>query len=318
MLDTILAEGPHTVRSEWASARLSDFVIEKFESLVSASGARKAIKRGRIRLNGVICADTGRRLKQGDCIELLAATAQEPQEKVKLELSIVFEDTDFIAVIKPAGIETRGHRIRTLEHAVFHQLSPWDGHTPVTNESSIPPLLSAPTAVHRLDYETTGLVLLAKSERALPALSQLFQKRQITKSYQAIVQGLTPEKGELTSSVDGLQCHSHFQRLAQARSLQNQWLSHLELTPTSGRRHQLRKQLSELGHPIVGDSKYSEPGRYLKGKGLFLAATGLCFEHPFTSETLKLSAPLPRKFQSLLEREARRWTQFRSKDSLPE
>ncbi len=84
----------------------------------------------------------------------------------------------------------------------------------------------------------------------------------------------------------------------------------MELYPLTGRTHQIRKHLAETGHPIIGDGKYVGDMPLLKGKGLFLAATGLEFTHPVTKEKCKFQIDMPQKFSSFLEREDRRWKKY--------
>lgn len=111
----------------------------------------------------------------------------------------------------------------------------------------------------------------------------------------------------MNDPIEGKPSETVYRCLSRARSLTWDWLSLLELHPKTGRRHQLRIHLSQAGFPIVGDKLYGQPGKILRGKGLFLAATGLVFNHPVTGEILEFALPIPLKFEGLMKREQRRW-----------
>lgn len=127
----------------------------------------------------------------------------------------------------------------------------------------------------------------------------------------AVVHGKIEQEGEMTTPVDGKVALSHFKRLQEARSLQNDFLSLVQLHPKTGRTHQLRIHLAEMGNPILGDKLYG-PEKGLKGKGLFLCAVGLEWTHPITRELQHLTIKTPSKFLKRMKNETIRWNKYHS------
>ncbi|WP_417578869.1 RluA family pseudouridine synthase [Nitrincola sp.] len=127
--------------------------------------------------------------------------------------------------------------------------------------------------VHRLDRETAGLMLIAHTKAAAATLSKLFQQQQINKVYQAWVAGQTPPQGEIVTPLDGKPASTRFKRLVYDEKL-NQ--SHLEITIATGRTHQIRRHLAELGYPVMGDPRYGNNNK--NTAGLQLKAVQLSFE----------------------------------------
>ena len=213
---------------------------------------------------------------------------------------MVFED-EYLAVInKPPGIEVSGNKYKTIENALSINLKP----------SAQPDALPWPRPVHRLDYSTSGLLLIAKTSTAQRLLGQAFEERRIHKRYCAVVMGLIPTLGTVETPIDGLNALSEYEPVLTVPSLRSGHVSLVHLFPTTGRTHQLRIHMASIGHPIVGDPKYGEDGNTLKGKGLFLASIGLRFPHPVTQQEMNICIDAPPKFNALLEREQARWDKF--------
>lgn len=234
----------------------------------------------------------------GDMLSLIGL----PHERVyQRNLQIVFEDDYLAVVIKPAGLPVSGNTFQTVARALPYNLLP--GFTIDALDNPMP--------VHRLDAQTSGLLVLAKSSVAATILGHLFESRQIYKTYMALVVGTPPDRGELHADIQGLNASTTYEKVASVRSLQNGTLSLVRLTPQTGRTHQLRIHLALAGHPILGDGLYGKKGNVLTGKGLFLCAVGLKFSHPvFPEREIKLEIPLPRKFTSRIEKEERRWRKY--------
>ena len=143
-------------------------------------------------------------------------------------------------------------------------------------------------------------------------MGHLFEHRQVTKRYRAIVVGRLEGPGENRRPIEGREAHTRFEVVGHNRALKSAWQTTVDLWPITGRTHQLRIHLSQLGHPILGDALYALPDSpVLKGKGLFLRAVSIQFEHPVTQRMLKIAIPEPEKFENQRRREARRWQQFR-------
>lgn len=263
---------------------------------------KKAIKRGEVFLNGK-AGKTGDFVKEGDTIEL-----KERQENLRpvaeLAIPVIYEDAHFAALHKPAGLATSGHYFRTLQNTLLFNLQ----------ASELTDALKKPRTVHRLDTPTSGLVIAAKTAGALIALSRMFEEKQIKKTYHAVVIGKTAQQGEISLPLEGKNAFTGFNTIEQVPSLRNKFLSLLEVAPRTGRTHQIRRHLSSIGHPIFGDKIYGTEGEIYLGKGLFLAASGLHFTHPFTGKEVRITIPIPGKFHSLLRREKRRFEEYGKSD----
>ena len=276
--------------------RLQAFVREHFKSqLLSGKAVKKAIKTGEIRLNDQK-SFTGVWLNAGDVVTLLDLEFN-PPKPYELELECLFEDAHLAIIVKPAGINVSGNRFRTIQNALVHNFE----------KSKLDDALAWCRPVHRLDNQTQGLLIVARTKSALYALQDLFVNGEIQKTYHAVVMGKTPEKGSIRSDVDNKKAVSHFTRMDCCRCSKTDHLSLLELRPETGRTHQLRIHCASIGSPILGDKLYSPSDKVFKNKGLFLAATGLKFVHPFSKETLDITIPIPSKFKTRMERENRMW-----------
>lgn len=274
--------------------RLSDYLYRAFPDLLTRKGGKKAISRGQILVNGKP-GDTAHWVSEGDVIEY-RPDAQPTPKVYPLPLDVVFEDEYLAAVVKPPGLLVSGNQYQTLRQALPHNLQP----------SAQPDALPWPLPVHRLDYLTAGLVLVAKTQPASVTLGKAFAERRITKTYHAVCEGAVPASGTITTEVEGKAATTTYACLDQSRSLHCNWVSLVQLSPHTGRKHQLRQHMTAMGHPIVGDPVY-HAGNFLKHKGLFLTATGLQLRHPITDKPLHLTWPVPDKFTRYREREARMW-----------
>lgn len=282
----------HIVPDIISKSRLSDYACDLFPAIPSRKGIKKAIKRGAIRINGEPAA-TGDWVLPGQQIELIAID-QAPTKIFPLQLDIIFED-EFLALIrKPAGYVVSGNQYQTIENALPFNLK----------KSDLPDALQSPKPVHRLDGPTSGLLLVAKTRTAHTHLAKQFEHKTIEKKYQAIVLGDLPEEGLLNEAIEGKAAETHFKLISKISSLKNGILSLVDLFPKTGRTHQLRIHLSNFGFPILGDKLYGIPGNILKGKGLFLCAYALKFQHPDSKEQLYFEIKAPNKFQAYLNRMA--------------
>ena len=244
---------------------------------------------------------TGDWIKPGQILELLEQKESLPAKVFQVRCRVLWED-DYLAVLKkPAGMLTSGNEFRTLFNALPFNLTP----------STLPGAFVKPRPVHRLDRATSGLVLVAKTSASLLALGEGFAQRQIEKVYQAVVIGHPPIEGEFRVPIDEKEAITGYVVMNTKPSLRNGYLSLLKLKPLTGRTHQLRIHLSGSGYPILGDKLYGEPGMVLRGKGLFLAATGLSFRHPATGEEISVEIEPPPKFVRFMESEEKRWRKYR-------
>jgi RluA family pseudouridine synthase len=288
----------HKVPDGVRGVRLSDYARTAFPSIPSRKAAAKAIKRGELRINGNP-AQSGDWVEAGQKLEWV-----DPQRAIpktyRLPLEVIFED-DYLAVVnKPPGIEVSGNKFKTIENALAGNLTP----------STQPDALRWPRPVHRLDYSTSGLLLVAKTATTQVFLGNQFEERNIHKRYRAVVMGKLETPGQLDEPIDGMPAQSEYAPVETVPSLRSGHLTLVDLFPLTGRTHQLRIHMAAIGRPIVGDQKYGQAGNVLKGKGLFLAAVELHFPHPADRKEQVVSIETPLKFKSLLQREKARWEKF--------
>jgi len=275
----------HTVPEMQVQVRLSDYLPHIFQTIITKTAIKKAIKAGLVYLNNEQ-GYTADYVNEGDIIDLYKDESEDKKTRINLKLDILFED-DYLAIInKPAGIVVSGNRHWTIQNALPKNLT----------LSTQLDALKRPEPAHRLDYPTSGVLLIGKTSKSLLLLNQMFREKQIFKTYTAIAIGEMPESGSIKIDIDGKASETIYKTLKSEVSERFGFLNLLELIPKTGRKHQLRKHLSFLGHPILGDLLYGVEGKILKGKGLYLHAGTLDFEHPITKEHIEVSADLPKKF----------------------
>ena len=174
---------------------------------------------------------------------------------------------------------------------------------PVLKPSVSEDALAWPKPVHRLDFSTSGLLLVAKTNSAIAELGKQFEQKIVRKKYRAIVQGRLPESGVIETPVNGQQAKTVFKSIEYIPSPMTRWLTLVDLFPETGRTHQLRIHMASLGNPVVGDKQYTVDKPLLKGKGLFLAAVEIEFIHPATQQSLVFALKEPSKFTALIQKE---------------
>jgi 23S rRNA pseudouridine1911/1915/1917 synthase len=200
----------------------------------------------------------------------------------------LFED-DYLAVIhKPAGILVSGNTFATITNGLSQHL-----------KKSTQPDAVKPQPIHRLDYPTSGVLLIGKTSATIHALSKLFENKKIEKTYWAITIGQMKKAGEINFPIDEKEALSIFKVIHTVTSKRFSRLNLVELKPKTGRKHQLRKHLLSIGNPILGDKKYFLDQKILNGKGLYLHASTLELRHPITKEKLVITQELPKKFKTI-------------------
>lgn len=279
------------VPDDAGSVRLLDYVLDIFPELTTRSSAKKAIKRGAVRVDGEITA-SGRWLKPGMRVELYDLEPT-PPKVLPMKLDIVYEDDFFAVIVKPAGISVSGNKYVTIQNALMYNLK----------QSVAADALAWPKPVHRLDFPTSGLLLIAKTHTTIVDLGRQFENKTIKKRYRAIVSGKLPESGVVELPIDGHYSKTTFRSVEYIPSPMTQWLTLVDLFPETGRTHQLRIHMASFGHPIVGDKKYTKKLPLLKGKGLFLSAVEINFIHPETKQAMNFAIDEPTKFGALIRKE---------------
>jgi RluA family pseudouridine synthase len=268
---------------------LLTFLSQKNKGTYSAKKIKEAIISKHCTVNGKLEFFPSRRLAAGDLVTLM-----EIEQKVQDDIAILFQDAHYAVVSKPAGVVCSSSEFqKRLPHEVKWRL------------------------VHRLDKETSGLVILAKTSLAEEAIKKLFLQRAIRKLYLAIVDGSFLQKEKLvenflgikggyagqtiygsTAKGEGLLAITFIKRLSLGEKS-----SLLLCIPKTGRTHQIRVHVSEEGHPILGDAQYAKK-EFLcpfRAKRHLLHAWKLSFIHPITHKEMEFTAEVPQDFLSALQ-----------------
>ena len=281
----------HIVPDDTGSVRLLDYVLDIFPVLTTRSSAKKAIKRGAVRVDGEI-TESGWWLKPGMRVEFFDLEPS-PPKVLPMKLDVVYEDDSIAVIVKPAGISVSGNKYVTIQNALLYNLK----------QSFAADALAWPKPVHRLDFPTSGLLLVAKTRTAIVDFGRQFENKTIKKRYRAIVSGKLSESGVVELPIDGHHSKTAFRSVEYIPSPMTQWLTLVDLFPETGRTHQLRIHMASVGHPIVGDKKYTKELPLLKGKGLFLTAVEINFVHPETKQEMGFAIEEPSKYGALIRKE---------------
>lgn len=287
-----------------AGERLDQYVAHKLDS-VSRSRIQQLIDEGLVTVNGS-AVKASYRLQQGDRIAVRIPPPTEPELVPQpIPLTVVYEDQDLIVVDKPAGMvvhPAHGHPTGTLVNALLARYP----DLPADEDNR-------PGIVHRLDKDTSGLIVVARNEHARRDLQRQFRKRKVEKAYLALVEGAVETKRGKIDAPIGRDPRRR-KRMAVVRRGGRQALTEyrvleylgdhtlLEIRPVTGRTHQVRVHLAFIGHPVVGDTVYGYRKQRLGLKRQFLHAQRLGFHLPSSGEYVTLSAELPSELSEVLER----------------
>lgn len=267
--------------------RLQDYGVGIFKAALTKSALKKALKKNYITVNASI-ATTATFINGGENISLSIPKDVSPSKQLIFPLNVLFED-EYLAVIhKPAGILVSGNSFKTIANALAQNI-----------KRSTLQDTTRPQPVHRLDYATTGILLVGKTSSSIRALNQLFEAKIITKTYYAVTIGEMPTEGKITTDIDAKSSESHYNVLESVASKRFGKLNLVQLQPKTGRRHQLRKHLASIGNPILGDKDYGIAPLILNGKGLYLHAYSLRYIHPFTKKDIYITDAFPERFVKL-------------------
>ena len=285
--------------------RLDAFLASRLEE-VTRSAAQRLIEEGRVSVNGKAAAKSCRLTGQ----ELVEVELSEPEaiEAVpeNIPLDVVYEDDDVIVVNKPVGLVVHpapGHPDGTLVNALLYHCG--DSLSGIGGQLR-------PGIVHRLDMDTSGLIIAAKNDFAHQSLSAQLADRSLSRVYEAVVRGSFREDSGTVDAPIGRHPADR-KRMAvterNSRHAVTHWeviaryegWSHIRCILQTGRTHQIRVHMAHLGHPLLGDTLYG--GKADKGQSTqCLHARRLKFVHPRTGESIALESPLPDYFQSALSR----------------
>jgi RluA family pseudouridine synthase len=297
-IDSLIPQRSHVVPQQQIPVRLIDYAQAVFSEFPSRKSLKKALIAGLFLVDGVQA--TTATMVQGSMQITLCQADVPPPRVYEMQLEILYEDEYLAAIFKPAGIEVSGNKFRTIANALPGVIIP----------STQPDALRLPWPVHRLDFATSGLLLVAKTRTALAELGTMLQQHRIHKRYRAVVMGKPAHNGEITTPINGQNAHTSYSLLHTVPSLKSGTLSLLDVQLHTGRTHQIRIHLASQNTAILGDGKYGPPDCTLRGKGLFLCAVELAFTHPITGKPLCIQAPQPVKFDRFMNSEARRWARY--------
>jgi 23S rRNA pseudouridine1911/1915/1917 synthase len=277
----------HIAKKQKEQIRIQEYAVGIFNTVPTKSGIKKAIKKKLILVNG-LPTSTARIIIGGEKITLLNPKNKPLRKSLILRLAITFED-DYLAIIeKPPGILVNGNKFKTIDNALQQNLK---------KSSQIDAV--RPRPIHRLDYPTSGLLLIGKTSSNIRELNQLFEHKKIKKKYYAITIGKMNLKGAIKTYINKKTAITNYKTIQSVKSNRFEFLNLVELSPRTGRRHQLRIHLSSIGNPILGDQEYGIKSLILKGKGLYLHASQLDFTHPITKDKLSITSNLPKKFKMI-------------------
>ena len=292
-----------TIAKEDARKRLDVFLAENLQE--SRSFLQKGILEGWVKVNGAV-VKPNYKLKEKDHISVDVPPPPEPSiTPENIPLDIIYEDKDILVVNKPRGMvvyPAPGNYSGTLINAVlFH-----------TKDLSARSGLMRPGIVHRLDKDTSGAIVLAKTDNAHMSLSRQFKNRQVTKVYYTLVWGNVKEdKATINAPIgrhdvkrtkmqvaskSSREAVTHFKVIERFNDF-----TFLEVTIETGRTHQIRVHMQFIGHPVVADPVYSrkKPPFNIKGQALHAYKLGFC--HPSTGKYMEFTAPIPDDMNSILE-----------------
>ena len=284
--------------------RLDSYVTDKL-SKVSRTTAQRLIEEEKILVNGKK-QKASYKPEEGDVISIEIPEAKDVELKAQdIPVPVVYEDNDIIVVNKPKGMvvhPANGNPDGTLVNAILAMCK--DSLSGIGGEIR-------PGIVHRLDKDTSGLLIVAKNDKAHLKMSEQIKDRKVNKKYIALVRGIikeneatinmpigrsTKDRKKMAVSKNGKNAVTHFKVIER---FVNYTL--LEVKIETGRTHQIRVHLSQIGYPIVGDAVYSNGKNEWGIEGQCLHAKSLKFKHPITGKEMFIEAPMPEYFENIIK-----------------
>lgn len=284
--------------------RLDAYIAYKDEDITRTT-AQKLIEQGNIKVNEKK-QKVSYKVTEGDIITIEEIEPKEIELKAQeIPIEVIYEDSDIIVVNKPKGMvvhPANGNPDGTLVNAVMAICK--DSLSGIGGEIR-------PGIVHRLDKDTSGLIIIAKNDKAHVNMSNQIKNHEVKKTYIALVRGVVKENKATIDMPIG-RSNSDRKKMAVNKNGKNA-ITHinvlkrydkytlLEINIETGRTHQIRVHLSHIGYPIIGDSVYSNGKNEWEISGQCLHAWKLEFKHPTTGKEMKLEAPLPLYFEEILK-----------------
>ena len=286
--------------------RLDSFITEAFDSTYSRSFYKRLIDDGKITVNGKVITKAGTKLAAGDVVKADIPAPVEDDSFIAqdIPLDIVYEDSDLLVINKPQGMVVHpaaGHSEGTLVNALLAHCK--------DDLSDINGVLR-PGIVHRIDKDTSGLMLACKNNFTHLKLADMLSRHEIVREYRALVYGVVKEdKGMVDAPIgrsqtdrrkmavikDGKPAVTHFEVLDRFGEI-----SDIKLILETGRTHQIRVHMAYIGHPVVGDPVYAPRRKNYGLSGQALHSRAITFVHPRTGETMHFECDLPDYYQDVL------------------
>lgn len=299
-----------SIEAEEAGKRLDSFLSEKIDGY-SRTYMQKLIEEGHCKINEKAALKANYKLRQGDIVEIVVPDPVPLEvQPEKIDLNIVYEDDDIIVLNKPQGMvvhPAHGNYTGTVVNALLEHCNTLSDYNSLTGINGV----MRPGIVHRIDKDTSGIIVIAKNNEAHISLSEQLKEHSITRRYTALLEGrLKNDTGTVATligrnprdrkqmavvSVNGKRAVTHYTVLER---FENHTLIEAELE--TGRTHQIRVHMAHLGHPVVGDIVYGYKKQRFETKGQLLHARVLGFIHPRTKEYVEFEAPLPEHFERIL------------------
>ena len=291
---------------ESPAKRLDKFLAEQIVKL-SRAKIQSMISAGEVKVNGKVVSKPAYQLEPGDKVTaLVTEITEELPEKQNIALELIYEDADVVVINKPAGLVVHpgaGNAENTLVNALLF-------HWPQIASVGEP---SRPGIVHRLDKDTSGVLIVAKTAVGYIWLVRQFKTRKVKKTYLALVDGKPPtptgrietrlgrderhrQRMAINYGTQGRKAESEFYTVAEYRDH-----TLLEVNPLTGRTHQIRVHLAFLGCPVVGDQIYGHRKNSLEIDRFFLHASKLVIRLPGKEEETEFNAPLPSDLQTIID-----------------
>lgn len=295
----------YIVNEEEKGKRLDVYIASKDDETTRTSSQRQ-IEQGNVVVNDKVITKVSYKVAEGDKIEIAEQEPVEIELKAQdIPIAIVYEDKDIIVVNKPKGMvvhPANGNPDGTLVNAIMAICK--DSLSGIGGEIR-------PGIVHRLDKDTSGLLIVAKNDMAHVNMSEQIKRHEVKKTYIALVRGVVKEN-EATIDMPIGRSNSDRKKMAVTKNGKNA-VTHikvlkrydkytlLEINIETGRTHQIRVHLAHIGYPVIGDYIYSNGKNEFGIVGQCLHARYLEFKHPITGKDMKLEAPLPEYFEKVLQ-----------------
>ena len=293
------------VTEEYVNQRLDKFLSTQFSDF-SRTHIDKIIDDGACKVNGKI-AKSSLKLKSGDVVEIEVPEVKPLEiEKEDINLDIVYEDSDILIINKPQGMVVHpaaGHYEHTLVNAILHHCNDLSGINGVLR----------PGIVHRIDKDTSGLICVAKNDKAHMFLAEQLKDHTMSRGYTALVRGVIPENsGEINMPIG--RDRNNRQKMAVTRTNSKEAITYfkvikrfsnntlIECRLKTGRTHQIRVHMSYIGFPVEGDPLYcGKKYDSLYKNGQLLVATSLRLIHPSSKEEMEFKIELPDYFKEIID-----------------